>query len=371
MNITIASSSLRDALNKIQAIIDKKNSRPLLTNYFVDAKDNKLTIIGTDLEVSAKNIVECQVEDSGQFCINAKGITDIVRELPEGNVQLTLDESENLLRLEAHNLNYSLLITDSQDYPMINFDHGSEKITVNSSEISKIIEKTFYAVSTDETRIFLNGIFFQQFNGKLRAVAIDGHRLALLDTDTEATGIEKLTNGVIVPRKGINELKKMSEVNSDGAIEVSLDDSFIYFSYNDEYFISVRLISRDYPKYESVIPSKTSSTLEFERDKMLQAVKRIKLLSNEKTNGIKLKFSENFVTIEANHPSLGEAKEELTIKYSGEPIEIGFNAKYLIDSLNVLEGSDVIFEFNNELSPVIVKSQKLPKYLGIIMPLKI
>lgn len=371
MNITIESSSLRDALNKIQAIIDKKNSRPLLTNYFVEAKNNQLIIIGTDLEVSAKNIINCEVTDSGQFCINAKGITDIVRELPEGNVTLNIDESQNLLKLKAHNLNYSLLITDSHDYPMINFEHTGEKIIVKSSEITKIIEKTSYAVSTDETRIFLNGIFFQQFNNKLRAVAIDGHRLALLDTDTEATGIEKLSAGVIIPRKGISELKKMSDLSPSNDIEMSLDESFIYFSQADNYFISVRLISRDYPKYESVIPSKTSSTLEFEKEKMLQAVKRIKLLSNEKTNGIKLKFSENFATIEANHPSLGEAKEELAIKYSGEPIEIGFNAKYLIDSLNVLEGSDVIFEFNNELSPVIVKSIKLPKYLGIIMPLKI
>ena len=135
------------------------------------------------------------------------------------------------------------------------------------------------------TTLFISSTnWFQQFNNKLRAVAIDGHRLALLDTDTEATGIEKLTNGVIIPRKGISELKKMSELNSDNNIEMSLDDSFIYFSQADSYFISVRLISRDYPKYESVIPSKTSSTLEFEKEKMLQAVRRIKLLSNEKTD---------------------------------------------------------------------------------------
>lgn len=370
MNLTLDTQLLSEALNKVQAVIDRKNSRPLLTNYLFEAKNNQLIITGTDLEVSVKVHINCQVEIEGKFCINAKGITEIVRELPQGSLNLTI-ANNNLLKLNAHNINYSLLIIDSQDYPFINFEHTKEKITLSTKEILEIISKTSYAISTDETRIFLNGIYLEQIGQTLRAVAIDGHRLALLDTDTHYENNEKLTKGIIIPRKGITELKKILDINTNQEIEISLDDSFIYFSSNDSDFLSIRLIARDYPKYESVIPNKTSSTLNFNKDNVLQAVKRIKLLSNEKTNGIKLKISNNNLIIEANHPSLGEAREEVSINYSGEPIEIGFNAKYLIDSLSIFNTPDVIFEFNNELSPVIVKSEKLPKYLGIIMPLKI
>lgn len=370
MKITLNSYLLKESLSRVQALVDRKNSRPLLTNYFFEAKDNLLVLIGTDLEVSGRATIQCQTEGRVQFCINGKSITDIIRELPEGEVIFEINESENLLKLSSHNINYSLLIINSDDYPEINFEHSEEKISISSKIIKKIIEKTSYAISTDETRIFLNGIFFKQTEGKLRTVAIDGHRLALLDNDIDTSSIQKLNEGIIIPRKGIYELKKMSDLNPDKDIEMSLDDSFIYFSYNNEFVLSIRLIAREYPKYKSVIPEKTAFNLTFDKDKVLQAVKRIKLLSNEKTNGIKLHFKKDYLCIEANDPSLGEAKEELPIKYEGSDISIGFNAKYLIDSLNIFDDNEVIFEFNNELSPLVIKSKNLPEYLGIIMPLK-
>ncbi len=206
---------------------------------------------------------------------------------------------------------------------------------------------------------------------KLRAVAIDGHRLALLDTH-EFIGENKfLSDGVIVPRKGISELKKIAETFPDDEVSISLDDSFMFVNARNEYYLSIRLIAREYPKYQTVIPSKTTNRFHIDRNAVLNAVKRIKILSNEKTNGVKFNIQKNELIISTNHPALGQAVETLPIVYDGKATEIGFNAKYLIESLMVLNETDVTFEFNNELSPVVVKADDLPEFLGIIMPLKL
>jgi DNA polymerase-3 subunit beta len=208
-------------------------------------------------------------------------------------------------------------------------------------------------------------------DSKLRAVAIDGHRLALLDTQ-EFLGENKfLMDGVIVPRKGISELKKIADTYPDDDVSISLDDSFMFVNARNEYYLSIRLIAREYPKYQTVIPSKTTNRFHIDRNAILNAVKRIKILSNEKTNGVKLNIHKNELVISTNHPALGQATETLPIIYEGKATEIGFNAKYLIESLSVLNETDVTFEFNNELSPVVIKADDLPEFLGIIMPLKL
>jgi DNA polymerase-3 subunit beta len=176
---------------------------------------------------------------------------------------------------------------------------------------------------------------------------------------------------VIIPRKGISELKKIAEAYPEEEISISLDYSFMFGNALNEYFLSIRLIAREYPKYQTVIPSKTINRFVIDRNSVLNAVKRIKILSNEKTNGVKFSIKNNELIISTNHPSLGEAVEILPISYENKPTEIGFNAKYLIESLSVLNETDISFEFNNELSPVVIKADDLPEFLGIIMPLKL
>ena len=182
---------------------------------------------------------------------------------------------------------------------------------------------------------------------------------------------QSLNDGVIIPKKGIVEIKKIADSYPDSELTVSLDESFLYLSANDQYFLSVRLIAREYPKYQTVIPSKTSYSMIVEKGALLNAVKRIKILSNEKTNGVKFGVSNGQLTVSANHPSLGHATETVPVEYEGEEMEIGFNAKYVMESLMVLESDEIIYEFNNELSPVIVRSNSEPDFLGIIMPLKL
>ena len=258
-----------------------------------------------------------------------------------------------------------------EEFPQLSFQNQSTEFRLKTKQISQIINKTSHAISTDETRLYLNGIFLQLTDSKLRSVAIDGHRLALLDTN-EFIGENKfLVDGVIIPRKGISELKKIAETYPEEDVAISLDDSFMFVNARNEYYLSVRLIAREYPKYQTVIPAKTTNKFVIERNAILNAVKRVKIISNEKTNGVKINIASNELVISTNHPSLGQASEKLAIDYDGKPTEIGFNAKYLIETLSVLNESDVIFEFNNELSPVVIKAEDLPEFLGIIMPLKL
>lgn len=370
MKLIIPSQVLREAINKVLSVVDKKNSRPILTNCLLKTTGTKLELIATDLEVSAKIILPAQVEKEGSFCINSKNIAEILRELPNDDVVMSVDSS-NLLNLSCKNINYSLLITSAEEFPQLTFQNQSSEFRLKTKQISHIINKTSHAISTDETRLYLNGIYFQLTDSKLRAVAIDGHRLALLDTHEFIGDNKFLVDGVIVPRKGISELKKIADSYPEDDVSMSLDDSFMFVNARNEYYLSIRLIAREYPKYQTVIPAKTTNRFHIDRNAVLNAVKRIKILSNEKTNGVKLNIQKNELVISTNHPALGQASENLPISYDGKPTEIGFNAKYLLESLAVLNETDVTFEFNNELSPVVIKAEDIPEFLGIIMPLKL
>jgi DNA polymerase-3 subunit beta len=371
MKFVVDAQVLRDAIGKVLTVVDRKNTRPILTNCLVRADKTKLELIATDLEVSAKLILPARVETEGSFCINTKNIADILRELPNEPVRLSV-EGGNLLNLSCKNIDYALTITGSEEFPQLTFGNNASEFRLKSKQVASLIDMTSHAISTDETRLYLNGIYLQQMEGKLRTVAIDGHRLALLDTVEFIGGSKNLDDGIIIPRKGVAELRKLAEAHPDKDLAISMDESFMFVQANNDYFLSVRLIAREYPKYQTVIPSKTTFGFTTDRNSVLNAVKRIRILSNEKTHGVKFAVRENELVISTNHPALGHAVEKLSIDYTGKAMEIGFNAKYLVDSLGVLnDGADVTFEFNNELSPVVIKAVDMPHFLGIIMPLKL
>jgi len=371
MRVKITTQHLRDSLNKVLSVVDKKSSRPILTYTLISTDENALNFSATDLEVSAKVSVKANVEIEGKFCVNAKNISDIVRELPQEEILLEIIDDKNILSLKCKNIHYSLLVFRSDDFPQLTFGNEESEFKLNSNQLSEIINRTSHAISLDETRLNLNGIFLQEIDSKIRAVATDGHRLSMLDTEVENAEMRVLLGGVIIPRKSINELKKLTESFSENLIKVSLDESFMYVNAQDKYFLSIRLIAREYPKYEAVIPPKTTHKLVADKDLFFNAVKRIKIMSNEKSNGVRLHLGKNEMTITANHPSLGEAREKIQVEYDGNEMEIGFNAKYLSDTLSVFSDGNVSLELNNELSPVLIKSENLSGYLGIIMPLKL
>ena len=234
-----------------------------------------------------------------------------------------------------------------------------------------MITYTNHAVSNDDTRIYLNGIFFQVVNNSIRAVATDGHRLSMLESSFEGDNSDIFETGIIIPKKGISEIKRMADDPETEKIYLKVNESFLYVSNHKNYNLSIRLITRDYPKYQAVIPNNIISKVKTDRNSIFEAVKRIRIMASDKSNQIRLNIFENKLELSANHPSLGNAKEVVDVAYDGKDFEIGFNAKYLVDSLGALTDGDISLELTNEMSPVVIKSNSNPNYLGIIMPLKL
>lgn len=371
MIVKISVADLKETLNKILSVVDKKNTRLILNFIQIQAFENRIEMTATDLEVSAKVTATCLVEKPGTFCVNAKNIFDIVKELPDKELTIELPEGSNSLKLTCDNINFTLLIYTSEEFPHLQFGTNGNEFKLNSNQIIEIINKTSHAISNDETRLFLNGIFLQEVDGKLRSVATDGYRLSLVETELNNNKIEALVNGIIIPKKGVSELKKIAEAYPDKEISISVDESFIYLNANNSYLLAIRLIAKEYLKYQAVIPKKTTFFADIERSAFMNAVRRIKIMANERSNGVKLILKENEMIVAANHPSLGEAQEKINIHYSGKEFEIGFNAKFLIDTLSIFGDEDIRMEFNNELSPVAIKSAKNQNYLCIVMPLKL
>ncbi|MBT3234745.1 MAG: DNA polymerase III subunit beta [Bdellovibrionales bacterium] len=372
MQIRVSCEELKNIAGKILSVIDRKSTRPILTYALLTAKDGKVQLEVTDLEISTRLLIRAQTTEEGSCCINAKNFYDILKELPNKDIDLIVDPNRNELLVNCENIHYSLLVTKKDDFPTLLFDSDGDKFSINTDDMLNIISKTSHAISNDDTRMFLNGIFLQQLDSKLRAVATDGFRLSLVDLELdESRSIVPLVDGVIIPKKGVYELKKMCESLPGETINLSLNSSFLYISGLEQYFLSIRLISRDYPQYQTVIPTKTSYKFSVERNVFLESIRRISIMSNEKTNGIKIKIGEDKMNITANHQSLGHAVEDLDINYRDKDINVGFNAKYLLETIQTFPDGDIDIELNNELSPIVIKSPNANNYLSIVMPLRL
>jgi DNA polymerase III subunit beta len=372
MRSTLNTERFRNALHQILSVVDKKGTKQILSYLLISGTDNVLTMTATDLEVSAKCSLEGNIEESGSFCVNAKNLFDILKELPNTNVELNYIQEENQLKVSCGDIHFVLLTYSQEEFPPLYFEIRDNSFSLNSDQLLQIINKTSFAISTDETRIFLNGLFLQILDNKLRAVSLDGYRLALLDTNLEILQNESLQHGIIIPRKGVAELKKLAVNYPNKNLTISVDDSFIYTKVEEEYFLTIRLIAREFPKYSNIIPNKTSFSLKTKREDLFDAVRRIKIMSNEKSNAIRVKLTEDEMIVGANNPALGNAVEKLNVEYTGKEMETGLNARYLIDTLNIFDdGDDVILEFNNEISPVLIRSSNMDNFLGIVMPLKL
>lgn len=363
---------LNSALHKITGIVDRKNSRPILNNCLFQSDNDQLWIYATDLEVSAKICIKIVSTESIRFCVNLKQLSEILKELPKGEVEFNYEEENNLLHLKCNDASFSILTADVKEYPALSFEHANFNLTFSPQEILKIVEKVSYAMSQDETRIFLNGVYIHQVENSLKAVAIDGHRLALVELSGHSYNNPVLNNGILIPKKGITELKRIATdaLSSGESINCYIDQNFLTAQFKKDE-VSIRLITREYPKYQTVIPSKCSLILKLNKESFLAAVKRVRLLSNEQTQGIKLLLKNSSLELSSSHSNLGKAFEKIAVEYDGVETEISLNGRYLVDALNSIDASNILIEFNNSQSPLVIKTKDDPSTLSIIMPLRL
>jgi DNA polymerase-3 subunit beta len=341
---------------------------PILANVLIEAHKNQVRLTATDLEVGVRGEVEGEVTKEGTVTVNAKKLYEIVKEVSDDGVQLKRLEND-WVEIRSGKSVFKIVGMDAKEFPQFpKFDQKGLS-TAPASVIRQMIERTIFAVSTDETRYSLNGVLIEQSeSNKVRMVATDGHRLAFEETTVGSLGLSK---GVILPRKGLSELKKLLDSGEDGVVSLGFKENMGLVS-KDKVELFMRLIDGDFPDYTKVIPKGNPNIAKLDHDDFLQALRRVSILSSERYKGVKMAFGDGSVLISANNPDLGEAVEEVEADYDGKGLSIGFNARYLIDVLTVLGGEgEIDMELKDELSPSIVRKNGVEGYLYVLMPMRL
>jgi DNA polymerase-3 subunit beta len=368
MEIKAKRGDLLATLYWTQSIVERRNTMPILANVLVESHRGDIRVTATDLEVGVRGNVEGEVLKEGSVTVNAKKLYEITRELPEEQMQLKRLDND-WVEIRSGKSAFKIVGLDAREFPQFPKIDAKALSTTPGATIKEMIERTIFAVSTDETRYSLNGVFIEEADsGKIRMVATDGHRLSY---DERSLGSVGLAKGVILPRKGVSELKKLLESGSDGAVSLGFRENMA-LAVKERVELFMRLIDGDFPDYTKVIPKGNPNVAKVAQDELLQALRRVSILSSERYKGIKMEFDQSKLSLSASNPDLGEAVEEIAIDYEGKPITIGFNARYMIDALSVLgsEG-EVDIELKDELSPSIIRKAGSEGYLYVLMPMRL
>ncbi len=371
MRLTIERSALLKALNHVQSVVERRNTIPILSNVLVAAQGDSLRLTATDLDIEISEAAHAEVERAGATTAPANYLYDFVRKLPE-NAPLKLDVSGDDPRLfiSAGKSRLHLPILPAGDFPAMPSDGFETRFEIAPTDLARLIDKTRFAISTEETRYYLNGIFFhtvESEGAKLRAVATDGHRLALADAPAPngAMGMP----GVIVPRKTINELKRLLDDAAD-MVEIAVSPQKIRFALGDAVLTS-KLIDGSFPEYARVIPKGNSKRLKIDNKAFAEAVDRVATVSAERSRSVRLALEKDKVTLTVNNPDAGVATEDLAADYGDDAMEIGFNAKYLLDVAQQIKGEQAQFELADSGAPTLVRDEADPDALYVLMPLRV
>ena len=375
MKLSISRAELQKGLARIQSIVEKRNTMPILANVLLEAAterggDSKLTLMATDLEVGIRGSHPAEVKQAGSVTASAKKLFEIVRELPDEPVQLEASNSA-YLKLRCGRSEFSLAGNAAEEYPTLPTASPQQVATAQAAVLSEMIERTMYAASADETRYNLNGVYLEVLpdTGKLRMVATDGHRLAYVDRAL-GSDLEGLTRGVIVPRKGLAELKRLVDEDDADEIEIGFEGNSGLVRKGDVTLV-MRLIEGEFPNYQQVVPKEVTQSLVLPTEALQHALRRVALLSAERSRAVKLELADNLLRLSSANPDLGEAREELDVDYGGEALNVAFNARYLMDALAVVHAKEVRISFRDALSPAQLVPTDDPDTLAVVMPMRL
>jgi DNA polymerase-3 subunit beta len=370
MEFRIPKNELLKGLGRIQAIVEKRNTMPILANALIEAEDEKIFISATDLDVGIRGSYPATVTAKGSITVSAKKLYEVVRELPDEPIQIIREEN-NWIEVTCAKIVFRLVGLAAEEYPSLPKVDEKGLVQMESGTVHGMIEKTLYAVSNEEARYNLNGIYIERESAEntLRMVATDGHRLALVERKIEGADLGQFEKGVIVPKKGILELKRLLE-EDDEPLGIGFRSSTGVVQKKGVILV-IRLIDAEFPDYRQVIPKELKRNLTVGREALLASLRRISILATEKTRSVKLELGKRELFLSSANPDLGEAREEIEIGYSDEPLTIGFNARYLIDALAVLGSKEVRVGLNDELSPGTIRPADDENVLAVVMPMRI
>ncbi len=374
MELKIAIQELSRALERCQGIVEKKSTMPILSHVLLDVqKSGELTVAATDLDIAVQGRHQCEsVAKEGKVAVPARHLFDIVKALPETTASLRKTQN-NYLEVRSGSAEFRLVGLPAEDFPALPRPDKVPFVRVDVLGMLGLIERTAFAISSDETRYNLNGVFFEPHDGAIRLVATDGHRLSL--AEAPSPGDFKLKKGVIIPKKGLFELKKLLASAVEGGEEKPTAElGFVESSAvvrQAGVMLVMRLIEGTFPDYRQVIPKAGEKVLKVGRVRFLETLRRVSLLAADKTHPVKLDLSKENLRVSSQNPDLGEAKEDVPVEYQGEPLKIGFNARYLIDVLQVLGTEDVSVELADDLSPGVLRPVGEEGFTAVVMPMRI
>ncbi len=372
MRIVLERSNLLKSLNHVHRVVERRNTIPILSNVLLSANGASLEMKATDLDLEVTEATPASVERAGATTVPAHLLYEIVRKLPDGSEVMlkTADDGASMTVMSGRS-SFRLQCLPQADFPELSAGSFPHIFRLESPSLKGLIDKTQFAISTEETRYYLNGIYLHthETGGKLkmRAVATDGHRLARAEV-TAPAGSEGMP-GVIIPRKTVSELQKLVD-DPDIAVTVELSDTKIRFTIGSVVLTS-KLIDGTFPDYQRVIPTGNDKRLVIDRETFAKAVDRVSTISSERGRAVKLAIAEGQVTLTVNNPDSGSATEELAADYSSDPIEIGFNAKYLLDVAAQLNGTQANFMLADAGSPTLIHDTSDEHALYVLMPMRV
>ncbi|MEP6915418.1 MAG: DNA polymerase III subunit beta [Acidobacteriota bacterium] len=371
MELVVRKTDLLRELQLFQGIVERKNTIPILANVLIEADGDHVRLLATDLEVGLRSRCPASVTKGGSLTLPAKKLYEIVKALPETDVRI--EEDKNGVKVAADRFDSRMQTLPREDFPTLPDGTGVYTATLPRDVLKQMIAKTQFAITGEDTRYFLNGALFIQSAESMSLVSTDGHRLALINVPRSSTGPKGKPDEerVILPRKTLLELGRLL-TEGEGDVEYERGENHLFFKVGERLLIS-RTIDGQFPAFERVIPKGNDKRVEFDRDRLTSAVKRVALLSNERSRAVKFLMDGGKVEIASSSPEFGEAKEVLMVEYSAAPVTICFNAQYVLDFLSVVETDSVALEFKDEMSQAVMKPIGADgyDYTYVIMPMRV
>lgn len=373
MKIRIAQEELLKALQQFHSVAGRKSTMPILSNILLEARKDSIVVFATDLEIGIRGVFPAEVQEEGAVTLSCRHLMDIVRELPPADISIgSLDN--NWVSITCGKSDFKIAGLSAEEFPSWPEFDSERMIRIDGGLLGDMIRKTIYCVAENETRYVLNGACFklvpsEEGGAFAEMVGTDGHRLALVKKAVPAEGMTE-GPGVIIPKKGLLELRKLLDDKVE-TVSFSLGKNQILFK-KDSVELFARLIEGNYPNYNQVIPSRNDKKLTIDDKKVFaSAIKRVSVLAKDKVSAVRMDIAAEKITLVVNNPELGEATEEMTVNYSAEPLSIAFNARYVLDALQAVDGDEVTISLADQVSPSIITATGDTECLAVIMPLRI
>lgn len=367
MKIQISKEELLPSLSNVISVVEKRQTLPILGNVFIKTENNKMTLVGSDLETEITTVLLNVNADNGEITVSARKLFDICRALPdESMIELSLEE--NKMNIHSGKSKFNLQTLAAVEYPRLESNDWEVDFVIKQNELANLFSSTSFAMAQQDVRYFLNGLLFETNNDSITTVATDGHRLAK-NTIKSAVTTNNLIQSII-PRKAVQEIIKFIDSESEETLQIKINNSHISITSNNYHFIS-KLIDGRYPEYQKVIPNNLDKQVLINKAHFSEVLTRTAILSNEKFRGVSVFFKENLLVVNSRNPDHEEAKDEMIIDYKGEETEIGFNVNYLLEVIRQCVTEEIIFYFKDAATSGVIKEKGNEEKLYLIMPMRI